>query len=105
MSKLTLEEVKQGWASGPFAEQELDDRLGRGWVPSHRFGLVSAGKFRLIDFSGSLVNATVTCKEQVLRGTRHSDFCDMVGSLENATIWRPRTSSVHWRMRKIWLVL
>ena len=63
--KLTLEEVKQGWTSGPFAEQELDDRLGRGWVPSHRFGLVSAGKFRLIDdFSGSLVNATVTCKEQ-----------------------------------------
>ena len=64
--KLTLEEVKQGWASGLLAEQELDDRLGRGWVPSHRFGLVSAGKFQLIDdFSGSLVNATVICKEQV----------------------------------------
>ena len=138
--KLTLEEVKQGWASGPFAEQELDDRLGRGWVPSHRFGLVSAGKFRLIDdFSGSLVNATVTCKEQVRvdgvdrtvavvklwsrllagnndevalttgevhRGTRHAGLLRHGRALwKNATIWRPRTSSVHWRMRKTRLVL
>ena len=74
--------------------------------------MVSAGIFWLIDdFSGSLVNATVTCKEQVrvdgvdrtvavvklwsrllasknvevalttgevLRGTRHADFCAVV---------------------------
>eukprot|EP00971_Amphidinium_carterae_P136406 2702872-Amphidinium_carterae.1 len=52
--KETEEEVKRGWADGPYTREELDQDLGRGrWIAARRFCIaqLSAGtpKRRLID--------------------------------------------------------
>ena len=56
----TQEEVRLGWARGPYTLEELPE----GATISRRFGLRQPGKIRLIDdLSASNVNQTVQCSE------------------------------------------
>jgi hypothetical protein len=66
--KETAEEVRRGWAAGPYTEEELSRELGPLWVASHRFA-VRGAKLRVIDdYSMSHVNATVGVQERIALG-------------------------------------
>ena len=45
----TMEEVQNGWISGPFAPGQITEMLGNQWVASRRFGLKQGMKVRAID--------------------------------------------------------
>ena len=53
---ITLDEVRDGLAAGPFTKSQLDSLFGPGnWIPMRRFMLLQANKLRAIDdgrFSG-----------------------------------------------------
>jgi hypothetical protein len=69
ISRATSEEVRLGWASGPWTTQQLDQQLGPRWVPSRRFGIEQGAKVRPIDdFSESFVNECVTVREKISFG-------------------------------------
>ena len=59
-------EVERGWASGPFTEEEVTQRLGPLWIPCRRFGVDQGEKIRQIDdFSECFHNACVTMTDKV----------------------------------------
>ena len=64
-------ETHRGWASGPFSEKEISDRVGTDkWVPAKRFGIQQGEKVRQIDdFTRFFTNACTTVKEKVALDT------------------------------------
>jgi hypothetical protein len=69
VERATAEEVRLGWASGPWTAQELGQQLGPRWVPSRRFGIQQGTKVRAIDdFSESFVNECITVREKISLG-------------------------------------
>ena len=49
MFERTEEEVREGKATGPHTEEEIDELLGRVWAPARRCGLVQPAGVRPID--------------------------------------------------------
>ena len=59
-------EVSKGWASGPFTEEEMTERMGPLWLPARRFSVEQGDKTRQIDdFSECFHNACVTMTDKV----------------------------------------
>ena len=62
----TEEEVREGWAEGPYTAAQLRDTLGPCWVVNRHFGVDQNGKVRPIDdLSESFVNATVQTPDKI----------------------------------------
>ena len=66
----TLEEVQEGFLSGPFREEEVDSMLGPAWVPVRRFGVEqsSAGKRKVRpvdDYSENRVNSAFSYCDRI----------------------------------------
>ena len=63
----TMQQLADGWVTGPYTMEQLDNRHGGCWVPSKRFGVRQGpGKIRAVDdFSEFLVNASVTATEKL----------------------------------------
>ena len=66
----TLEEVQEGFLSGPFREEEVDSMLGPAWVPVRRFGAEqsSAGKRKVRpvdDYSENRVNSAFSYCDRI----------------------------------------
>ena len=63
----TMKQLEDGWVTGPFTMEQLDQRHGGCWVPSKRFGVRQGpSKIRAVDdFSEFLVNASVTATEKL----------------------------------------
>ena len=59
-------EVEKGWASGPFTEEEMTERMGPLWLPARRFGIEQGDKTRQIDdISECFHNVCVTTTDKV----------------------------------------
>ena len=59
-------ETSEGWAKGPFTEEEIIARHGKSCVPCRRFGIDQGDKIRLIDdFSEDFHNVCVTQYDKV----------------------------------------
>jgi hypothetical protein len=66
--KQTTDEVKSGWLSGPFSEDQLNSKF-EWWVPARRFGIVQGSKTRVIDdFSECSQNDATTTHERLDTG-------------------------------------
>ena len=64
LRRITLEEVKNGWAEGPFTESQVTKVLGPLWIPTRRFPVVQGPKVRPIDdLSENFVNSTAGIRE------------------------------------------
>ena len=58
-------EVERGWASCPFTEEEITQRLGPLWIPCQRFGVDQGETIRQVDdFSECFHNACVTMTDK-----------------------------------------
>ena len=62
----TLQQLEDGWVTGPYTIEQLDERHAGCWVPSKRFGVKQGSKIRAVDdFSEFLINASVTATEKL----------------------------------------
>ena len=62
----TMQQIEDGWVSGPFSASQLDEKFDHHWVPSKRFGVRQGSKIRAVDdFSEFLINASVTTNEKL----------------------------------------
>lgn len=62
----TTEEAKSGFLRGPFSRKELEEKIGKFWVPARRFAVRQGEKLRPIDdFSEHGVNAAFGSQERV----------------------------------------
>jgi hypothetical protein len=62
----TIKERDNGWMSGPFTLEEVEQRLGKQFVITRRFGVIQGGKVRPIDdFSENCINDTISSFEKI----------------------------------------
>ena len=62
----TRQQLQDGWVRGPFSAAQLDQKYNGCWIPSKRFGVRQNNKIHAVDdFSGFLVNASVTSTEKL----------------------------------------
>ena len=62
----TKQECEEGWAPGPWSEEQLDAKFGKVWNPALRKGISQKGKIRPVDdLTVRESNETVTSKEMI----------------------------------------